>query len=247
MARAKRQGAKNEETHEPSQTSPIPSSMSRSNTPERSNSTSQLRDESCPACVEGQTHVLNALEKERWIRCDACKTWYHWRCVGQGEDIDSIDKWCACSSCAPSNTPLKFVTRFCQKCIEEKPSRTITRKAPARKSSRIKTQRDYASLDSGISFDPARWLRILQEKRTDGDPFRRMYGGDLRLSWLDEDEMAMREPIVIEKPEGLEIKMPSSDLTVNEIAELVGKDVAVEVIGALPSFLIQSFFPSTTR
>ncbi|XP_006458328.1 hypothetical protein AGABI2DRAFT_183418 [Agaricus bisporus var. bisporus H97] len=186
--------------------------MSRSNTPERSNSTSQLRDESCPACVEGQTHVLNALEKERWIRCDACKTWYHWRCVGQGEDIDSIDKW------------------FCQKCIEEKPSRTITRKAPARKSSRIKTQRDYASLDSGISFDPARWLRILQEKRTDGDPFRRMYGGDLRLSWLDEDEMAMREPIVIEKPEGLEIKMPSSDLTVNEIAELVGKDVAVEVI-----------------
>jgi F-box/leucine-rich repeat protein 10/11 len=129
-------------------------------------------------------------------------------------------------------TTLNCVVRFCQKCINEKPSRVNTRKAPARKSSRIKTQRDYASLDSGISFDPARWQKILQEKRTDGDPFKRMHGGDLGLSWLDENEMAMREPIVIENPEGLEMKMPSSDLTVGEVAELVGKDTPVEVIGA---------------
>jgi F-box/leucine-rich repeat protein 10/11 len=182
--------------------------------------------------VEDQAGLLNALEKERWIRCDACKTWYHWRCVGHGDDIESIDKWCAALVVPPSLTTTLNRSRFCQKCIEEKPSRVITRKAPARKSSRIKTQRDYASLDSGISFDPARWLKILEEKRTDGDPFKRMHGGDLSVSWLDEDEMAMREPIVIENPEGLELKMPSSTLTVNEVAELVGKDTLVEVIGA---------------
>lgn len=73
---------------------------------------------------------------------------------------------------------------------------------------------------------------MLEEKQTKGDPFRRMHGADLGLSWIEEDEMAMREPIVIEKPDGLGMKMPSNDLTVNDIAELVGEDAPVEVIGA---------------
>ncbi|KAF9452791.1 jumonji superfamily protein [Macrolepiota fuliginosa MF-IS2] len=189
--------------------------MSRSISPDThrpQESPSQLRDETCPACVPGESNALNSFEKERWVRCDACKTWYHWRCVGQGDDIDGIDKW------------------FCQKCIEEKPSRTITRKAPTRKSSRKRTQRDYANLDSGVSFDPARWPQMLEEKDTKGDPFRRMHGGDLGLPWLEKDETAMREPIVIEKPDGLGMKMPSNTLTVDDVAELVGEDTPVEVI-----------------
>lgn len=97
MARAKRKGTKKEESNEPTPASAPPSSMSRSNTPEQ-HSSSQLRDETCPACVDGQANSLNSFEKERWVRCDACKTWYHWRCVGQGDDIDSIDKWYASSA-----------------------------------------------------------------------------------------------------------------------------------------------------
>jgi F-box/leucine-rich repeat protein 10/11 len=94
MARTtRRQGTKNEETSDPP--------MSRSISPDdplQQEQAVQQRDETCPACVEGQSSALNAFEKERWIRCDACKVWYHWRCVGNGEEIDSIDKWCAAST-----------------------------------------------------------------------------------------------------------------------------------------------------
>lgn len=107
MARAKRKGAKSEEPDGPTSVTTLSASMSRSNSPHQSQtqeSSSQLRDETCPACVLGETESLNSFEKERWVRCDACRTWYHWRCVGQGEDIDSIDKWCADISRLPFPT-----------------------------------------------------------------------------------------------------------------------------------------------
>jgi len=71
--------------------------MSRSVSPEQHSQqdSQQGSSELCPACVHDQSSDLNFFEKERWVRCDACKVWYHWRCVGKGEDIDSIDKWCA--------------------------------------------------------------------------------------------------------------------------------------------------------
>ncbi|KAJ3565100.1 hypothetical protein NP233_g7859 [Leucocoprinus birnbaumii] len=222
MARAKKQDPQNEETSDPAMNdSMTPEQQEQQEESQQESSSSQQQqqaqlqrvEETCPACIPGQSFSeLNSFEKERWIRCDACKIWYHWRCVGNGEELDSIDKW------------------YCQKCIEEKPSRTITRKAPARKSNRKRTQRDYASLDSGVMFDPARWNQMLQEKPTKGDPFKRMQGSDVNLAWVEEDETAMREPIVIEKPDGLGMKMPSSDLSVDDVAELVGEDTPVEVI-----------------
>lgn len=66
---------------------------------------------------------------------------------------------------------------------------------------------------------------------TKGDPFSRMDGEKVSLSWVEEDETAMREPIVIEKPDGLGMKMPSVDLTVDDVAELVGEETPLEVIG----------------
>ena len=42
----------------------------------------------------------------------------------------------------------------------------------------------------------------------------------------------MTEPILIEQPEGLGMKMPH-DLTVADVGELVGLDTPVEVIGTM--------------
>jgi hypothetical protein len=47
----------------------------------------------CPSCKESdETEAWNDTDKENWVRCDACKQWFHWRCAGEGE-LDVIDKW----------------------------------------------------------------------------------------------------------------------------------------------------------
>ena len=48
----------------------------------------------CPACEDGASRQNEKGEQESWVRCDACRTWFHWRCAGDG-DLDAIDKWCA--------------------------------------------------------------------------------------------------------------------------------------------------------
>jgi len=103
-------------------------------------------------------------------------------------------------------------------------------KTPARKSSRKKAQRDYANLNAGIASDPNRWLKMLETKNIKKAPFKNMKGSQLD-SWLEDDEDAMREPIIIEQPEGLGMKMPPPGLTVEHVAEYIGEDTPLEVVG----------------
>lgn len=71
---------------------------------------------------------------------------------------------------------------------------------------------------------------MLQNKPIKPDTFKRMEGSEVTLEWLESDPTAMREPIVIENPEGLGMEMPK-DITVSEIAEILGESTPVEVIG----------------
>lgn len=130
--------------------------------------------------------------------------------------------------------------RYCAQCAAADPTRIMTLKTPARKSARKRTQRDYANLNSGLGSDPNRWQRLIEAKDIKKDPFRRMQGADLE-AWLEDDENALREPIVIEKPDGLGMKMPPPDLTVEHVAEYIGEDTPLEVIGA--SHANMSSFP----
>jgi F-box and leucine-rich repeat protein 10/11 len=115
--------------------------------------------------------------------------------------------------------------------MEMDPTRVITFKAPARKSTRKRTRRDYANLNSGQGSDPNRWMRILEGKTIKDDPFQRPKGSVVGLEWLAEGEGAMKEPIVIESPDGLGMKMPPNDFTVEDVVQLIGDNVPVEVIG----------------
>lgn len=77
----------------------------------------------------------------------------------------------------------------------------------------------------------------MRGKTIQPDPFKRMHGSEVAIEWLESDPSAMREPIVIEKPEGLGLKMPE-DITVTDIAEILGPSTPVEVIGEChPSLL----------
>ncbi|EJF62505.1 Clavaminate synthase-like protein [Dichomitus squalens LYAD-421 SS1] len=172
----------------------------------------QTQDDKCPACKDGEPDEAQVgADKEQWVRCDACKTWFHWRCAGEG-DLDAVDKW------------------FCKPCLDKDSTRVITMKPPARKSARKKPQRDYAGLNSGQELDPNRWLRMMEGKPIKKDPFRRMKGSQVGIEWLENDESAMKEPIVIEEDEGLGMKMPSADFTVDDVADALGREHPVEVI-----------------
>lgn len=58
-----------------------------------------------------------------------------------------------------------------------------------------------------------------------------MEGSDLTEEWLYNDATAMTEPVIIEKPDGLGLMMPPSSLTVAEIANILGPETPLEVIG----------------
>jgi F-box and leucine-rich repeat protein 10/11 len=62
------------------------------------------------------------------------------------------------------------------------------------------------------------------------DRFKRMTGSELTKQWAE--ETGCNEPVVIPKEDsdGLRMVMPV-DLTVRKVAELVGQDAKVEVIG----------------
>ncbi|KAH8110283.1 Clavaminate synthase-like protein [Phellopilus nigrolimitatus] len=172
--------------------------------------------ERCPQCKDDADDGAAAV-KEDWVRCDACKVWFHWRCVGDGGDLEVLDKW------------------FCKPCQTADPKRTITLKPPARKSSRKKPARDYASLHNGVpAAGPDKWHALLQAKDAAGafarDPFRHMNGSELSLDWVDSDPSALLEPVLVETPDGLGMSMPPADLTVADVARIVGEDTPVEVM-----------------
>ncbi|KAF8526841.1 jumonji protein [Hysterangium stoloniferum] len=181
--------------------------------PEADNGKSNDKD-SCPACPT-QVHKTRPGEKDTWIQCDKCKIWFHWLCVGEGGDPEALQKW------------------FCQTCREADTTLKPTPRPPARKSSRKRTQLDYANLHAGIdptTVDGSKWVGIIETKPIKSDNFRRLKGSEVNADWLEQDTEALKEPIVIENPDGLGMRMPDKDFTVATVAEIVGPQVPVEVI-----------------
>lgn len=53
----------------------------------------ETQEDLCPSCSVAVTRDVKDEDSESWVRCDFCKTWYHWRCVGENGRLDVIDKW----------------------------------------------------------------------------------------------------------------------------------------------------------
>lgn len=51
------------------------------------------QEDLCPSCNVSLTRDHKDEDSESWVRCDFCKTWYHWRCVGENGQLETIDKW----------------------------------------------------------------------------------------------------------------------------------------------------------
>ena len=74
---------------------------------------------------------------------------------------------------------------------------------------------------------------MLQGKSIANDHFKRLNGEQVNLDWVNGDPDGFREPVVIEEPEGLGMKMPGRDLSIESIADTLERDTPVEVIGTL--------------
>lgn len=108
MARNKRRVTRSNPQPKPSEPEPAqpsPASTRSSLTPvqddeppapEPVGDLARIEEDKCPECKDQQDSNVAPSAKENWIRCDACKTWYHWVCAGDGGDLDAIDKWQVC-------------------------------------------------------------------------------------------------------------------------------------------------------
>ncbi|KAH8829714.1 JmjC domain-containing histone demethylation protein 1 [Flagelloscypha sp. PMI_526] len=183
---------------------------SRKESPTQTENAEESDPETCPSCPENPSE-LSDHDSTQWIQCETCKTWYHWRCAGNDSEIETIDKW------------------FCKDCVAQDSSRTITFRPPARKSARKKTHLDYSDVANGTrSAD--HWTRVLQGKKVNNHNFKCLKGSDVNKHWLEKDETAMTEPIIILRPDGLGMRMPPKSFTVRDVADTVGLDHPVEVM-----------------
>jgi hypothetical protein len=50
--------------------------------------------EVCPACNTNNAQVGEDDKPDVWIRCDTCKSWFHWACVAdEGQDHELVANW----------------------------------------------------------------------------------------------------------------------------------------------------------
>ncbi|KEP53580.1 JmjC domain histone demethylation protein [Rhizoctonia solani 123E] len=184
--------------------------------PESKRENSEETWDRCAACKPDAGRSAPSKAKTVWAECEKCGTWFHWDCVGEGGDINLVDKW------------------YCKTCLAAFPELEITLLPPTRKSSRKRARLDYANIEAGVppdQSDPNRWMSIIQDKVIHPDSFKRLKGEELTKDWVENNDWAMTEPVVIDSPEGLGMTMPGPEFTIHDVVELVGADVPVEVIG----------------
>ncbi|KAG0305643.1 JmjC domain-containing histone demethylation protein 1, partial [Dissophora globulifera] len=102
-----------------------------------------------------------------------------------------------------------------------------------RKSSRRTGKINYADLVNGIVSHRSKWRVLLDSQKFLPDTFERVSGSDLTLDRLR--STGFHHPVII-KPDsdgttdGLDMKLPTAALTVDDVRDSVGSDTPVEVI-----------------
>eukprot|EP00842_Homolaphlyctis_polyrhiza_P004250 jgi/Hompol1/4826/HPOL_003972-RA len=98
-----------------------------------------------------------------------------------------------------------------------------------RRSRRPRELVHYSELGiSPMAGDELKWTKILRRRVFADDDFKRMQGQDMTLDWVREH--GLQEPIVFETPEGLDMQMPSPDLTVDDVARMCGEEQQVNCL-----------------
>ncbi|KAJ3192629.1 JmjC domain-containing histone demethylation protein 1 [Irineochytrium annulatum] len=87
---------------------------------------------------------------------------------------------------------------------------------------------NYSELNHGAAEDEKKWVKLLSTKRFVPNKFKRLLGHEATAAWAK--STGIREPVIIEDPDGLGMIMPSSSLTVSQVADACGRDRVIEVM-----------------
>ncbi|KAJ2956101.1 hypothetical protein NQZ79_g7998 [Umbelopsis isabellina] len=165
-----------------------------------------MADNRCPVCLQ---QIPEHASTPDCLQCSVCGQWHHSNCVDMtSQQCESINSF------------------HCQNCATEQDS-TI-HKQPIRKSDRQHTKLNYADMNEGLTGDEKIWEKIINSKEFATDPFKRYRGSDFSIDTIREN--GLDQPIVFEQPDDLDMTMPSPDITVRDIADLIGGDQHVDVI-----------------
>ncbi|KAK9365799.1 hypothetical protein V1509DRAFT_631823 [Lipomyces kononenkoae] len=168
-------------------------------------SSSQEVWDHCSLC----TPTTSPQGKVDWIECGACQQWFHYACVGlSSREAKNVDEF-HCPACTKTHGPSTLL----------------------RKSKRKHAAIDYVALHEGqsITTDAHPYCEIIRDRQFDKDDFQRINGYELTREFAEMGGVS--QPVVVpkDKSNGLDLKIPA-DLTVRDVARMVGADAKVEVI-----------------
>eukprot|EP00800_Vazella_pourtalesii_P008917 TRINITY_DN2281_c0_g1_i1.p1 TRINITY_DN2281_c0_g1~~TRINITY_DN2281_c0_g1_i1.p1 ORF type:complete len:524 (+),score=100.94 TRINITY_DN2281_c0_g1_i1:373-1944(+) len=153
-----------------------------------------------------------ARDTEFMIQCDGCDIWYHGSCVElREEEADIIDKY-FCPPCRTEHGPIILKNR-----------RTIQRL-------------DYREINEGTSSHDSEklgFIHHLKNKKflSQDDVLIYLTGNELTENYLSTNGFS--KPILVRSLEGLGMRVPPSDLTIQDIERYVGSLRELEVIDTL--------------
>jgi hypothetical protein len=92
---------------------------------------------------------------------------------------------------------------------------------------RIRREKPKIHYTDSTAIDELKWTKLLQKKEFLDHDFEIMEGKDITTAWAA--EQGMKRPVLILKPDGLDMEMPTS-LTVDQVADYCGRDRVVDVL-----------------
>ncbi|ODQ50425.1 Clavaminate synthase-like protein [Saitoella complicata NRRL Y-17804] len=163
----------------------------------------------CAACT---TDTAPKDPDAPWIQCSPCHSWFHVQCVDlKDKDITRIKSY-HCDKCAETRGPTTY-------------------HPPPRESGRRREKIDYAALNMGdtSAAHTHQHAHTPYLTRTFApDHFPRLHGHELTSEYAHATGLKTPAVVPAEWNKGLNMKVPK--LTVRQVAESVGEDVAVEVM-----------------
>lgn len=99
---------------------------------------------------------------------------------------------------------------------------------PQRRSQRNTERVNYKHIDEGVVSTAQRFQKILAEREFAQESFKRVRGGEFTLDYIRGNGWS--EPVMVDRPDGLGMRMPSSSFSVSDVVSIVGIELASLVV-----------------